>query len=279
MEKNLLPLTLGSPFARNLDDDVAKIDDLLIKTDSLCEGVHTKIGTSPHKMGHKLLARALSDIASKGGFPIAFTLSVFKTSKISEAFLHDFANGMKVFGVPLIGGDIASSLNENFCANVTVFAKQNAQTPHRNGAKEGDFIYTTGQIGRAFLGFSNETEFLPFYETPLPKLKLMQEIIAKFKINSSIDISDGFMKDLLTLLQTSNIGAEIDFSFIPIPKTSCNVVDLLTFGDDYEVIFTSPNEIINPDITKIGTIQRSELIFTNTPQNLKFKTFGFESLT
>jgi thiamine-monophosphate kinase len=156
VEKNLLPLTLGSPFARNLDDDVAKIDDLLIKTDSLCEGVHVKFCTSPHKMGHKLLARAFSDIASKGGFPIGFTLSVFKTSKISEAFLHDFVNGMKVFEVPLIGGDIASSLNENFCANVTVVAKQNAQTPHRNGAKEGDFIYITGQIGRAFLGFSNE---------------------------------------------------------------------------------------------------------------------------
>jgi thiamine-monophosphate kinase len=277
VEKVLLPLSLGSSFARNLTDDVAEIDGLIIKTDSLCEGVHVKTATNPYKMGHKLIARAISDIASKGGFPLGFTLSLFKTPKTDEAFLTDFIFGMKNFDIPLIGGDIANSFNTHFNANISLFAKKNSYIPHRNGAKVGDFIYITGQIGRAYLGFKNEQEFLSFYETPVPKLSLMQKVISNFEITASIDISDGFMKDLMTLLENSNTGASIDLLKINMPKKN-DIAKMLTFGDDYEIIFTSPQEINLEDVSKIGNvISGDELLFLNA-ENIEFSSFGYEVL-
>jgi thiamine-monophosphate kinase len=277
VEKFALPLTLGSPFARNLTDDVALLEGMICKTDSLCEGIHCKIGTSPEKMGHKLLARALSDVASKGGFPKAFMLSIFKTQATNEGFLAKFLEGTRVFDIPLIGGDVASSLNQNFSANVSVFAKSEGKIPHRDGAKEGDFIYITGKIGRAYLGFLGNEKFIDFYEKPLPKLALMQEICQKHNINASIDISDGFMKDLLTLLVTSNLGAQIDFLKIPLIQEKF-AQKMMTFGDDYEIIFTSKEEIHHPEVVKIGFIKKEKLLSIENARDIKFKEFGYTSL-
>ncbi len=276
VQKYFKTLTLGSPFARNLKDDVAKIDDLIIKTDSISQGIHLKLNASPYKLGYKLLARNLSDIASKGGRPIGYTLAIFKHKSFNEEFLKDFTSGLKQFEVPLIGGDVANSLNDLFCANITVFAKQtSAEVPTRGGAKEGDFIYITGRIGRAFLGFKGFEEFLPFYETPKPQLNIMQEVFTNHQITSSIDVSDGFLKDLISILNASRMGAEVDVLKILTPNYEAYKKEMLTFGDDYEVIFTSPDDINLKGINKIGLITNTDVLKLINAEEIELTSFGY----
>jgi thiamine-monophosphate kinase len=286
VEKHCLPITFNSKFALELQDDVAflngeKRSKIIIKTDSISEGIHYKIGTKPLKIGHKLLARNLSDIAAKGGIPLGFTLSIFRTKSTNEAFLEDFLTGIKAlardFSLPLIGGDEVSVKNNFFSASITIFATKNGKISERKNAKVGDFIYITGQIGRAFLGFEGEANFLPFFETPAPQINLMQELFAKYKINASIDISDGFLKDLNTLLFVSQKGAYVDCSKIPTPKTNHSLEKLLTFGDDYQILFTSKDEISHKDVRKIGVILKEKHLqlegLSQIPENFGYNHY------
>ena len=273
-----LPLALGSPFAQGLRDDVAFLKSnkkILVKTDSFVQGVHLKMEVPPFKMGHKLMARALSDVLCKGGMPIGFVLAFFKPANLEKKFMIEFLEGMKSFKVPLIGGDLTSSLSENISANLTIFAEKTGAIPARNKAKTGDFIYVTGKIGRAFLGFQGLKEFLPFYETPTPNSPLLTKLFAKYKINASIDISDGFLKDLSTLLHASKKGAEIELHKIPTPDYPEYLSEMLTFGDDYEVIFTSKEEILEEGVAKIGVVKTGNTLKIKDGETLNLKELGF----
>lgn len=278
IQKTFLPLTLNSEFSRGLKDDVALLNNnLIIKTDSLCVGIHVKKNTSAFKIGHKLLARNLSDIASKGGRPIAFTLSIFKHNNISNQFLLNFTKGLKNFNIPLIGGDCCNSLNSYFSANITVFAEKTVQDlPSRSGAKIDDNIYITNSIGRAFLGFKGIKQFKQFYETPIPQINLMQKVLEKYKINASIDISDGFLKDITSLLNTSKVGAIIEVQKILPANYLKYIKEMLTFGDDYEIIFTSPDKIEIDGITKIGKVQDKKILTIKDVSGIKINKFGYQ---
>lgn len=258
-----LPFTRGITFAQGLKDDVAFLKSdkkILIKTDSLTEGIHCKIGTAKYKMAHKLLARAISDVASKGGWPIGFTLAIFKPANWGQGEIADFMEGFKVFKIPLIGGDVSNSNNQYFSANITIFANHNGKISTRFNGKAGENIYITGQIGFAFLGFIGVEKFIRNYETPMPKIKLMQNLFSKYKITSSIDVSDGFIKDISSLLNASKIGADINIDFILEKKYQNYAKDMLTFGDDYEIIFTSTNEIKDKGVIQIGTTNKSRIL-------------------
>lgn len=273
-----LPLTLGSPFAQSLKDDVAFLKStkkILVKTDSFVQGVHLKREVPPFKMGHKLMARALSDVLCKGGIPIGFVLAFFKPTNLAKEYMVEFLEGMKSFKVPLIGGDLTSSLSKNISANLTIFAEKTGAIPARNKAKTGDFIYVTGQIGRAFLGFQGLQEFLPFYETPTPNSPLLTRLFAKYKINASIDVSDGFLKDLSTILHASKKGAEVELHKIPTPNHPKYLSEMLTFGDDYEVIFTSKEEILEEGVAKIGVVKTGNTLKIKDGEILALKELGF----
>lgn len=274
IQEIFLPLSLGSDFAQELNDDVAFIKQnkkVLIKTDSLTEGVHCKVGTSGYKMGYKLLARCISDIASKGGYPIGFTVAIFKPSSFAKKDLKDFSNGLKHFKIPLIGGDISNTNSKYFSANITIFASfKGRKIPERKNAKVGENIYITGKIGRAFLGFIGKKEFLPNYETPTPNLALMQKIHEEYKVSSAIDVSDGFIKDITSLLNASRVGAEVDASLIIDAKFRRHAKEMLTFGDDYQTIFTSKEDIVESEVIKIGTITKgNQLIIRGVDFDLK----------
>lgn len=277
----LLKLTFDSKFAQNLSDDVAFLfskNKIIISTDSICEGIHFKEGTPAFKVAHKLLARNLSDIASKGAKPLAYMLSIFKPENITNDYLGNFADGLfclaKQFKIPLIGGDIANTKSSFFSANITIYGEVISQIAKRSNAKIGDNIYVTGKLGRAFLGFSGNIKFLEFYETPNPKIKLMQNLFKKYKISSSIDISDGFIKDIQSLLIASEVGAVIEFNKLPIPSNIKFQKELLEFGDDYEIIFTSKEKIKHKDVTKIGKIIKEKRLYMQGIDS--FSNFGYE---
>lgn len=290
VRKYFKPLSLDSKFALELQDDVAYLESngrIIISTDSIVEGIHLPIGVEPKYLAHKLLARNLSDIAAKGGKPIAYTLAIIMPKCVDENDISDFASGLGLltnqYGCPLIGGDISKSETDIMIANITIYGEVTDCVPLRKNAKVGDAIYVTGQIGRAFLGFNGEEKFRDFYFVPLPKIESGQKIAQL--ANAMMDISDGLFQDLQRILISSSVGAEVDFERIPFPdlascKKAYNLTNLITFGDDYELLFTSSNHNIQHDVaTKIGIITPdNDLKILNAPKNLDIQNLGFSHL-
>jgi thiamine-monophosphate kinase len=258
----------------------------LISTDLLAEDVHFKLDFTPPKLlGHKSLAVNLSDIAAMGGTANFFLLSLACPKSLSESFLTEFIMGVrelaKTHNLTLIGGDTSASIEKLFI-NITILGEcSSGNSIKRSGAKPGDEIYITGQLGASSLGLAllmqgkritdnNLTEIerlaLLAHLKPEPRVELGKILGEKRLANSMIDISDGVSSDLGHICKESNVGAILDLSLIPI-FPSASLDHALNGGEDYELLFTiSPENKVNlkelsknfPNlpITKIGVITK-----------------------
>lgn len=258
--------------------------DLLVTTDFSLEGVHFRCDWHPpESVGHRCLARGLSDIAAMGGEPVAAFLSLAIPANVSQIWIDRFLAGfLKLagkFGVTLAGGDTSQSL-EGILADVIVIGSiPKGQAILRSGAHRGDRIYVTGALGESAAALKllyskkkvNPKRF-PRHFLPTPRIDIAG-ILRKKKIPSSmIDLSDGLSTDLSHLCEESHVGAEIHAAAIPIAQTDLKnkgaAFDLaLHGGEDYELLFTAPPRVKVPSrieevsITCIGEITRREGMF------------------
>jgi thiamine-monophosphate kinase len=308
IKKILKPLTNNHQASQNLADDVAKFtiknnEELVVSKDMFVENIHFFLSDGGFKIASKLLRTNLSDIAASGATPLYYMLGFSKNERMDEKFLQEFARGLKSvqdeFNLCLIGGDTVSSSEAFFSITIFGSIKKN-QNLLRSNAKNGDLIFVSGSIGNAFLGLqailqkikiSKNSQLLQHHFFPTPRLKLGKILAEKRLSLCAIDISDGLLADLNHMCQASNLNAEIYRNKIPISKTAknflqknpyINPLDLLSGGDDYELIFT-----INPkNYQKIINLSKSlklELTcignFTkNIDKNLdkKFEIFFYE---
>lgn len=281
-----------SNLIAGIGDDAAILlpqqnQEILISTDLLAEDIHFKIDYIPaNLLGHKALAVNLSDIAAMGGVPTYFLLSIACPKTLSDEFISEMLVSMlqlaKQHQVILIGGDTSASVDK-LLLNITILGNcPRGKSLKRSGAKAGDEIYITGQIGGSALGFkllqdgkrisdlnltSQEQLALLAHLQPQPRLAISQSLCTQQIANSMIDISDGLSSDLGHICEQSNVGAIIDSSLLPVfPNASLE--QALNGGEDYELLFTvSPNNVAklkalatgfpNIVITKIGTITES----------------------
>lgn len=245
-------------------DDAALISveggmELAVSTDMLVAGTHFPLDTDPYQLGWKSLAVNLSDMAAMGAQPRWATLAI-ALPKADEAWLKQFTNGFfacaKEFQVDLIGGDTTRG---PLTINVQIMGEvPGGKALKRSGAKVGDEIWVSGNLGDAALALASlqERYALPENElaTCLPALHMPQPRVAlglKLRqiAHSAIDISDGLMADLGHILECSNTGAEINLRDIPCSKTVSNHFAeeqvqhmVLAGGDDYELCFTAAAE-------------------------------------
>lgn len=226
--------------------------DLALTVDTLVEGVHFLAGTDPEGLGHKALAVNLSDLAASGARPAWVTLAL-TLPDAEESWLSAFARGFLVlaerYGVDLVGGDTTHGP-----LSVTVQALgvvQANKALRRSGAKIGDSIYVTGDLGRAGLGLKillGQTdiaaqEAVARLERPEPRVEAGQALPGL--ANACIDVSDGLSADLGHILKASGIGATLEWSHLPLSASVQSYVDTtgdwampLRAGDDYELCFT-----------------------------------------
>ncbi|MBU6141117.1 MAG: thiamine-phosphate kinase [Proteobacteria bacterium] len=244
IKKFFKPLAENQKAARGLEDDVAQISDLVISKDMFVEDVHFLRADGGFKIASKLLRTNLSDLASAGATPLYYMLGFSKNKNTDEKFLRDFARGLKSvqseFGLYLIGGDTVTS--EKLFFSVTIFGKaKNGKVLSRNSAKNGDLIYVSGTIGDAFLGRTQKLSkyFLDRHFFPTPRIKLGEKLLTKNLAKCAIDVSDGLLADLQHLCEASNLSAEINLEKIPFSKNSENPLELISAGDDYELIFST----------------------------------------
>jgi len=288
--------------AFGIGDDCALLrvppaQELLVTTDFSLEGIHFRRDWHPpESVGHRCLARGLSDIAAMGGKPRAALLSLAVPAKLPQSWVDRFFRGLlrlgDRFGVSLLGGDTSQSKAGVLADIVVLGTVPPGKAFLRSGARPGDRIYVTGELGAASatlnLLFSGRNLRAADYRAhfyPEPRIAVAGFLREKHLASAMIDLSDGLSTDLAHICEESGVGAQVCSETIPkgsIGK-SRQEIDLgfaLNGGEDYELLFCSPRSkrvprrIAGVKVTEIGVItreqhlrlQRNEKTFTLKPQ-------------
>ena len=231
-------------------DDCAVIDAgvsgkwQLHKTDAIVEGIHFTRETAPEKVGHKALGRALSDIAAMAGTPRWATVTLGLPDgfdgEMVEAIYEGINRLAKRHEVAVVGGETVSN-PERLAISVAVVGEvDRTKCVLRAGAKPGDGIWATGELGGSLEG--HQLDFSP-------RLAEGRWLAEHFLPSSMIDLSDGLAGDLGHLLDAANAGAELLENALPIRREARlraresdaakpPLIAALTDGEDYELCFT-----------------------------------------
>ena len=287
------PLAADEPGALGLLDDAALIApapglELVAAVDTIVEGVHFLPDDPAFDVARKLLRVNLSDLAAMGARPRAYLLGLAIPERVGFDWLREFARGLSSdqahFGISLVGGDTTTTGGPP-CLSLTVIGEvEPGRARLRSNAVAGEHIYVSGTIGDAALGLralqgedvgmseSDREALIARYRVPEPRLDLGRLLPA----GAAIDVSDGLVADIGHVCAASGLGAVIEANRVPLSgaargaleRGSVGIVDLLTGGDDYELVFTAPadrgdaiHEVsarAGVPVTKIGTMTEGE---------------------
>jgi thiamine-monophosphate kinase len=265
------------PAARQLQDDAAVLDDLVLTHDTIAEGVHFLTTDPPASVGWKLVAVNLSDLAAKGAKPLGALLSlVLSDADWDRAFIAGIEAACESYGVPLIGGDTVSLPEGSIRVyGLTAIGRAAGTTPSRAGGTAGDALWVAGTLGDSAAGLdlldadpAATGALVDIYRRPIPLLEIGQALAPH--ATATMDISDGLLLDLERLCSASGCGAEIDLDSLPL--SSAFVAErgqdrwarifAATGGDDYAILAALPADLDplslslpdQPTLTRIGQL-------------------------
>ena len=283
-------------------DDAAVIDHFgkqtVITNDLLIEDVHFDLMYCPLKhLGYKTVVVNVSDICAMNAMPTQIILGLGFSNRFSVEALDEFYEGVYAacqrYGIDLIGGDTTSS-QKGFIISCTAIGEVTTDTyVKRSGAKKGDLLCVSGDLGAAYLGLTLlEREKKIFLENPkiqpdlegekyiigrILKPEARKDIVeflqvSKVRPTSMIDVSDGLSSEILHICKQSTVGCVLYEEKIPIAEeskmaayrfnldpTAC----ALSGGEDYELLFTVKQDdydaiAANSEISVIGYITDEE---------------------
>lgn len=239
----------NSAVVTGVGDDCAVLDlgvpgrFLLFKTDAVVEGIHFLPTADPAKIGHKALARCLSDIAAMAGRPQAALITLALPKTFDPAFVQKIYDGMDAlarrYGVAIVGGETTTN-PERILISVSVLGDvERDKCVLRSGAQAGDALFVTGDLGGSL-----ECKHLEFE----PRLNEAAWLRKHFPIHAMIDLSDGLASDLRHVLKASRVGAELLAKAIPVSRAARMraradssakppLVAALCDGEDFELLF------------------------------------------
>jgi thiamine-monophosphate kinase len=257
--------------------------DALVTTDFSLEGIHFRRDWQPpDSIGHRCLARGLSDIAAMGGVPLAAFLSLALPANLPQKWVDEFVRGLlhlaRQHHITLAGGDTAQAPARVLADIIVLGSTPRGKAIRRSGARPGDKIYVTGTLGGAAAALEMQRagkklhpRNFPRYFYPEPRVAAGKYLREHALATSMIDSSDGLSTDLVHICEESGVGAEIDAKLIPratIGKSSRRV-DMnfaLHGGEDYELVFTAPpkkkvpTRIAGVQVTEIGRIMKGKKV-------------------
>lgn len=274
----------NSNIVKSIGDDAAVLKTVpgnleVVTTDILIQNVHFDSSyTSMRHLGHKAAAANLSDIAAMSALPTAAFVSLGIHSNVSVEMLEEFYDSLTAefgrFGCAVAGGDTSAS-PVGFVISITLVGEvEPERLATRSGAKAGDVVCVTGDLGRAQAGLKilqrekkrymengQPVDFTPDFEgydsvlqkhlIPEPRIKLSRDLSEKIRLHSMIDISDGLVSDMLHICRESGVSAVLEEEFIPMDPVTRRVGDefkddpleyALNGGEDYELLFTIAEE-------------------------------------
>ncbi|HEY1209863.1 MAG TPA: thiamine-phosphate kinase [Terracidiphilus sp.] len=270
-------------------------EELAVTTDLSIDGRHFRLDWhQPEAIGHRVLARGLSDLAAMGARPVAAFLSLGLPRSLTMAaaerrrnrsrswvqrFLDGFLALAEACETPLAGGDLAES-TLTVADIVLVGAVARGRALLRSGAKPGDLLYVTGALGGAAAGLARLIEIVSSAGPNPPRIpKKLEALLAphlypqpriaqglwlqrRGVASAALDLSDGLSTDLAHLCEESSVAAEIDASALPI-HPAATLDQALHGGEDYELLFTAPPDtrlpraIAGVPVTRIGRILKT----------------------
>ena len=216
---------------------------ILFKTDAVVEGIHFTRETPPEKIGRKALARCLSDIAAMAGTPAAAVVKIGLPREFDAYFVARIYDGLGALatrhGVAIVGGETTTNPGQMLISIALIGTVARGRQVLRSGAKAGDAIFVTGELGGSLAEKHLEFE---------PRLAEAQWLASHFSVHAMIDLSDGLAGDLRHLVQAGGVGAELLKSAVPVSRaaklaarghsTKSAFAAALTDGEDFELLFT-----------------------------------------
>ena len=285
-------LAKNNPASKDLNDDVFfdKKRKLVISIDTYNEGIHFQDFNNPYFVAKKIIRSSISDLICKGVEPKYYFISAsgrkgsFKKKKLAQ-IIKSLSHEQKLYNIKISGGDTTLAKNVSFTVISVGFSKKIIE---RNKAKISDDIYVTGNIGDSYIGLNIikkkiknidaklKKYFLNKYYMPILPFKFTKVI--KSYANSSIDISDGLILDLLRLINNQKLHFKIFLDKIPVSKNFNNYIKMnkldkkkfLFNGDDYQVIFTASKKFRKQIIRRSKLMnQKLSIIGEITPEKGK----------
>lgn len=279
-------LTAQQDVVIGIGDDAAVLEpkqghQIVLATDTLVASVHFPDNASAEQIATRALCVNLSDMAAMGATPKWFTLSLsIPKELLSTEWLQGFSQGLAIvadqYQVSLVGGDTTAG---PLSISITVVGEiPTGKMLCRDGAKQGDSIYVSGNLGDGAAGLfelmhnaeTTSNRLLQRFYAPQPQIDL--GIGLRDYATACIDISDGLVADLGHLCEASGLGAAIDSQCLPIhadlrkSHSGQSLQWALTGGDDYQLCFTVSKEKQiafeswaqqeNISVTKIGNMMQ-----------------------
>jgi len=280
----------GGAVRVGIGDDCALLrtrpdEELAVTTDLSIAGRHFRLDWHPPEaVGHRTLARGLSDLAAMGARPLAAFLSLglprdlsLPDGRRSGSWMSRFLDGLlrlaEAHRVPLAGGDLAESPLP-LADIVLVGAVPRDRALLRSGARPGDLLYVTGSLGAAAAGLARLNDAaakipnrldaaLKAHLFPQPRLAQGVWLQRRGLATAAIDLSDGLSTDLAHICEESCVAAEIDAAALPVGPEA-TLEQALRGGEDYELLFAArsatrmPRSIAGVRISKIGRVVKAK---------------------
>lgn len=217
---------------------------VLFKTDAVVEGFHFTRETPPGKIGRKALARGLSDIAAMAGTPVAALVTMALPENFEPEFVAKIYDGMNTLArehdVAIVGGETTTNPERILISIALLGTVARGKQVLRSGAKAGDAIFVTGELGGSLAEKHLDFE---------PRLAEARWLAENFSIHAMIDLSDGLAGDLRHILKAAGVGAELLKTAVPVSRAAKlqarsgssakpAFVAALTDGEDFELLFT-----------------------------------------
>lgn len=313
------PLAAGFPGACGLLDDCASVapslgHELVVTVDAVAAGVHFFPDDAAFDIAWKALAVNVSDLIAKGATPLCYFMALSFPELPEPRWLDGFVGGLKAaqerYGLALAGGDTDRRPGQMSIAITAVGEVPLGRMVRRYGARPGDLLFVTGDLGASALGLrlrrdaglaaklkleaDETTVHLGRYLRPEPRLAVAP-LVRRFAA-AAMDISDGLVKDLGRLARASGVRGVVRAGLVPLSGAlrrlagdQRSLLELaLTGGDDYGVLLAvAPHNVASLKssaasdavlLTQIGEIIAGEgvAILDDTGQPLHFSQAGYD---
>jgi thiamine-monophosphate kinase len=231
-------------LAQGIEHDATVVDGLVVTQDVLVEGVHFRFDLLGwRELGARAAAVNISDLAASGADPLALLVSLGLPPETELDDALELYAGLNGRDVPVRGGDTTRA--DRVVLSVTALGRSE-RVPGRAGARPGDVIVVTGPLGAAGAAF--RAGRLP----PVPDRVEDGKRLASVA-TAMLDLSDGLAPDAGHIAERS--GARLAIELERVPLAPGVELDDVGFGEDYELLATTPDPL---GFTVIGRVEEGE---------------------